>query len=254
MSVSTSPSLIQYTIASLGQAFTPGFSIQNTTDIVVTYTNATTFADTVLALNTDFFVTGSFTNGTCANPTVTLEGAGLHYAVGGKLTVQRAESFTQVTTVVDLQKFPAATLNNAWDWLCFHIQALKDRLDRVAFQQAPTSAATSPITFANRIGRLAGWDQNGLPTTYYLSQTGIQPFPAALQGAFPFYFPTITSATLHTVPTVNAPVPCMAVLVTGTGPAAYSSSFWYLVSSAATAGTGVITPDDNAALRWVEVG
>lgn len=253
MSVTTTPSLVQYTIASLGQAFTPGFAIQNTSDIVVTYTNATTYADTVLTLNTDFFVTGTFSSGVCTNPTVTLEGSGLHYAVGGKLTVQRAEGFTQPTTLVDAQQFPAATFNTAWDWIVYHVQALKDRLDRVSFQQAPTTAVNSTIPFANRLGRLAGWDDNGLPTTYFLPQTGIQPFPATLQGTFPFFFPTITASTLHTVPTADAPVPCMAILVQGTDPA-FSSSLWYLVGSSATVGTGVVQPDDDASLRWIQVG
>lgn len=246
--VTTTTSLTSYVIASLGQAFTPGFPIQNTSDFVLTYTNATTFADTVLTLNVDYFVTGTFTAGVCAAPTVTLEGTGLHYAIGGKLTVQRLNPETQPTNKTDGTKYLASTDNNAWDWLCYSIQALNDRISRALLVPA-SSTAQSPISFANRLGKLAGWDNNGNFTTYYLNTSGVLPFPATLNASFPFYFPSIGAASLSTVPTINAPVPCACMLIES-----FSSSFWQLISSSASVGSGVIQPADNSGLRWVRVG
>lgn len=170
MSVPSTQSLFQYAIAMLGQAFTPAVPIQNTSDLVVTYTAATTLLDTPLTLNVDFTVTGAFVNGVLAAPTVTLEATGLHYAVGGTLTIQRKPPATQPTTYVDGTKYPAATTNNSLDWIVYSIQALWDVAQR-CLQVAPTSGVQPSIPAATRKNALAGFDANGNATVYAYPST-----------------------------------------------------------------------------------
>lgn len=165
MSVTSTTSWFQYTIASLGQSFSPPVAIQNTSDLTVTYTNATTLADTVLTLATDYTVTGTSTNGVIAAPVVTLEATGAHYAVGGKLTIQRTAAPTQPTVYVDGQPYLAATSNNSLDWIVYQIQALYDIVRRC--MQVSASAPTQPaFTLAARKMGLAGFDVNGNATIY----------------------------------------------------------------------------------------
>lgn len=179
MSLTSVQSLFQYSIASLGQAFTPACPVQNTSDFVVTYTNAITFADTVLTLNVDYFVTGTATNGVILAPTVTLEAAGLHYASGGTLTIQRKNPFTQPTTYVDGTKYLAATANNSLDWLCYSIQALNDLVARCV-QVPSTSAVLAPLTRAARASKVIGFDSMG-QLTYYGFSGGVV-VPQSIQG------------------------------------------------------------------------
>lgn len=194
MSVVTTQSLFQYLIASLGQAFSPNCPIQNTSDFNLIYTDPTTFADTVLTLNVDFTVTGAFTAGVCSAPTVTLEASGLHYAIGGKLTIQRLTPETQPTVYVDGVKYLAAVPNNSLDWLCYSIQALYDIVNR-CLRVPASSAVQSPIPLALRKGMLAGWDASGNFTVYAASGTVVQPFPPALAPSFVTFLAAITATT-----------------------------------------------------------
>jgi len=164
MSLATTQSLFQYAIASLGQVFSPACAIQNQGDFVVWYTS-TLGVDTLLVLNTDYTVTGAATSGVILSPSVTLEGTGLHYAVGGTLTIQRKNAFTQPTAFIDGTKYLAAVQNNSLDWLCYSIQALTDISSR-CLQVSPTSPVQNPIALASRKNQLAGWDANGNFVTY----------------------------------------------------------------------------------------
>lgn len=206
MSVSTLQSLFQYAIANLGQAFTPACPIQNYSDFVLTYTNLTTLADTSLVLNVDYFVTGAFVNGVLTAPTVTLEGTGLHYAVGGQLTIQRKPPETQPTTLVDGTKYLAATTNNALDWVVYQIQALSDMLARTLRLPA-TNSVQSEIPLASRALKFLGFDANGnfalfstLPSNDQVN-TAIQNFTGGVAGCLD-YLPT-TGLSLNSILTIQ---------------------------------------------------
>lgn len=186
MSLTTTQSLFQYAIASLGQAFSPACAIQNTSDFVVTYTS-TAGVDTVLTLGVDYTVTGSATAGVITAPTVTLEAAGLHYATGGTLTIQRKAPFTQPTTYVDGVKYLAAVSNNSLDWLAYAIQALNDIAAR-SLRVPATSGAVSAMALNSRKSNLLAFDSLGnlifLPATANLtdiSQSLVLPTGATVQ-------------------------------------------------------------------------
>jgi Pectate lyase superfamily protein len=186
MSVSTTQSLFQYSIASLGQPFSPACAIQNTSDFVVTYTSKAG-VDTVLTLATDYTVTGSSSAGVIASPTVTLEGTGLHYAVGGALTIQRKPPLTQPTNFVDGVKYLASSQNNAYDWLCYAAQELYDIATR-SLRLPATSAALSEMALNSRKGMILAFDALGnlifLPSTSNLtdiSQSLVLPTGATVQ-------------------------------------------------------------------------
>lgn len=162
MSLTTTQSLAQFAVASLGQAFSVPFEIQNASDLVVTDTNRTTLLDTSLTLNTDYFVTGSAVNGVIAAPVVTLENTGLRYAIGDTLTIQRKPPGTQPTTYVDGTAYLAAVDNNSLNWIVYSIQALYDIVSRCL--QVPATSLTSavpPMGIAARENTLVGFDGSG---------------------------------------------------------------------------------------------
>lgn len=192
MSLPTTQSLFQYAIASLGQAFSPACPIQNTSDFVVWYTS-TLGVDTLLSLNVDYFVTGVAANGVITAPTVTLEGTGAHYAIGGTLTIQRKPPLTQPTTYLDGVRYLAAVQNNSLDWLAYGLQELADIVGR-CLQVPPTSVAQSPIALAVRKGMLAGWDANG-NFAAIANNGAIALWPTFLFPSAETFLPGITSHT-----------------------------------------------------------
>lgn len=260
MSVTSQTSLFQYAIASLGQAFSPAVSIQNTSDLVATYTAPTTFADTLLVLGVDYTVTGTFTNGVCTAPTVTLEAVGLHYATGGTLTIQRLPPDTQPTTLIDGTQNRAATYNNAFDWLCYSIQALNDIVAR-CLRVPATSAAQTALSLAARAGQLLGFDSSGNAVLYAVPpNVGIQPFPVALGPMFPIYLPAVqattggTSTCLDGLNIVGVPQNIVVLLSI-----ADNSEWWKLRAAvggdAGTSdGTSIVVPVTNPInMRWIRV-
>lgn len=194
MSVTSLVSLQQFTIAALGQAFTPAIAIQNTTDFVLVYTNPTTLADTPLTNVTDYTVSGTFVLGVCTAPTVTLEAVGLHYAVGGTLTIQRLPPATQPTLYTDANKYLASVPNNSLDWLCYQLQVLIEASAR-SLRVPSTSVAQTAFALAARKGMIVGFDSAGLATLYAIPSAGTQPFPIALTPSFPIFLPLVTATT-----------------------------------------------------------
>lgn len=256
MSVPSTTSLIQAAIAALGQAFNPPFSIQNYSDIALTYTNASTLADTTLVLNVDFFVTGAFTAGECPNPTVTLEPTGLHYAVGGTLTIQRLPPATQPTTFVDGTKYLAATTNAALDWLCYSVQALWDVVNR-CLRVPPSSAVQAAIALAARESMLLGFDHNGNVALYAYPTT-----PGAATGIVNnanLVGPTGGGAThLDGIDASQYALGTIIQFVLG-GMAALGAGVpapmtqYMLVTSALATGDGVVAALNVAAARWIRI-
>lgn len=195
MSLLTTQSLFQYAIAVLGQSFSPPMECQNTSDFVVTYTNPTTLADTTLTNGLDYVISGASTEGIILAPTLTLEAAGLHYATGGTLTIQRKPPATQPTTYVDGTKYPASVPNNSLNWIVYAIQALTDIASR-CLQVPATSPTQSAIALAVRKGMLAGWDASGNFTQYApVAGVGVQPFPVSLNPSYSIFLPGVTAIT-----------------------------------------------------------
>lgn len=242
MSLTGTQSLFQYAIASLGQAFTPACPVQNTSDFVLTYTSATTLLDTVLVLNVDYTVAGAATAGVILAPTVTLEATGLHYAVGGTLTIQRKNPFTQVTTIVDGTKYLAATTNNGLDWLCYSIQALNDMAAR-CLRVPPSNAALSPMILTARLGKLLGFDSSGAPQFYD---------PASAVFATGSHIETTSIAALKAV-AITGFITGQQAMVAGY----YASNdgggglFTYSSISAATDNGGTIIAPNAGSGRWL---
>lgn len=254
MSLQTTESLAQFAIATLGQAVQPPFEIQNATDFVVVYTSASTATpastDTVLVLNVDYTVSGTFTNGTNLAPTVTLEATGLHYAVGGTLTVARAPQETQELTLVDGVTTPASAWNTALNWLAYHIQALRDRVDRT-LQLSLSSAVQEAFEIAGRAGQLLGFDASG---NFALLTYPVIPAPAA-GFSFNSNLTQPTGGTSVCLDDVDASAisPGNVVCFTNkSGPANVMSAFQLTTSSAAT-GPNVVAALNNASCRWIQI-
>ena len=247
MSVTTLQSLFQYAIASLGQAYSPNCAIQNASDFVVTDTNATTLVDTVLTLNVDYTVTGPFTNGVCSAPTVTLEGTGLHYAVGDTLTIQRKPPDTQVTTFVDGTKYLAATTNNALDWLCYSVQALYDIVSR-CIQVPPTSVAQSPIPLALRKSSFLGFDASGNVTI-----NPVAPTAAAFLVNNAIVGPTGGGSTHLDGVDCTALAIGTIIQFTFGGIGAGAATQYQLTTSSATPGPGIVAALNKPSARWIQI-
>lgn len=246
MSLTTTQSLAQFAVASLGQAFNIPFEIQNASDLVVTDTNGTTSLDTALTLNTDYFVTGAATNGVILNPVVTLENTGLRYAVGDTLTIQRKPPATQPTTYVDGTKYLAATTNNALDWIVYQVQALLDIAAR-CLQVPATSAAASvpPMPLTARKNTILGFDSNGnlafLPLTTLATGFQMNTLITGLTGG------GATKLDGYDATGLTAGY-VMEFVQTGPG----ARQFQLQVSSAAT-GPTVVAALNQPTMRWISI-
>lgn len=253
MSLLTTQSLVQFAIAALGQAFNPPFEIQKTSDLIVTYTNAATLADTLLTLNVDYTVGGALTAGVILNPTVTLEATGLHYAVGGTLTIQRKPPATQPTTYQDGVNYLAAVNNTSLNWIVYSIQALYDLVNRCA-QVPPTSGVQASIPLAIRKSTLLGFDANGNFSTY----------------AYPTTPGAATNLTVNNNivgPTGGGPTHLDGIDCTpGAGPAIGSiykftlggiglghTTEWQLTTSARATAPDVVAALNLASARWIQI-
>jgi hypothetical protein len=250
VAVTSTTSLFQYAVASLGQAFSPSIPIQNATDFVVIDTNVSTLIDTVLVLNVDYFLSGTFTNGVCINPTIILEGTGLHYAVGDTLTIERAPSLTQPTTYADGVKYLAATTNNALDWLCYGLQELSDQISR-CLRVPTTSTVQTPLSIGTRKGGLLGFDVNGNAKVYAYPTT-----PGATTG--------IVSNTNLIGPTggggnhldgLDASVYSIGTIIQFTlgGIGQGQASQYQLTTSNAVAGPGIVAALNVPTARWIQI-
>lgn len=251
MPLTTLQSLFQFAIANLGQTFAPNCPIQNTSDFLVTYTNATTFVDTVLVGGVDYTVSGAFTAGVCAAPSVTLEPAGNNYAVGGTLTIQRKPPASQPTTYVDGVKYLAAVPNNSLDWLAYSIQALYDIVAR-CLQVPASSNAQTPIALALRKNNLIGFD----PATgdFRLFPYPAVPGPATgLINNMNLIGPTGGGGT-H-LDGIDASIYAIGTIMKFTmgGIGAGSSVEYQLTTSAAAVGAGVVAALNVPTARWIQV-
>lgn len=251
MSVATLQSLFKFAITNLGQIFTPPVAIQNTGDLVVIYSNATTLVDTVLVLGADYTVAGAFTAGVCPAPSVTLEPAGNNYAIGGTLTIQRKPPATQPTTYVDGTKYLAAVPNNSLDWLAYSIQALYDIAAR-CLRVPATSNAQSEMALSLRKNNLIGFD----PTTGDLRLFPYPPTPGATTGIVSnpnILGPTGGGAT-H-LDGIDASAYAIGTIIQFTlgGMGAGPAQQFQLVTSSAATGAGVVAALNVPTARWIQI-
>lgn len=260
MSVTSTLSLQKYTIASLGQAFTPAIVIQNTTDFALTYTNATTLADTALVLNVDYTVSGTFVLGVCTAPTVTLEAVGLHYAIGGQLTIQRLPPTTQPTLYTDANKYLASVPNNSLDWIVYQVQMLLEASSR-SLQVPSTSLAQAAFALAARKGMLAGFDANGNVALYAVPSGGLQPFAVALAPSFPIFLPGVTATTgggatqLDGLNITTVTQILVAILSIGDNQEIWKLRPYTSGDLNVSDGTTTVVPVTNPSnLRWIRIG
>lgn len=260
MSVTSLVSLQKYTIGSLGQAFTPSIAIQNTTDFVLVFTDAVTLLDTPLTNVTDYTVTGTSVQGVITAPTVTLEAVGLHYAVGGQLTIQRLPPATQPTLYTDMNKYLASVPNNSLDWLCYQLQVLIEASAR-SLQVPSTSVAQPAMGLAARKSKVVGFDANGQVTLLAVPSAGTQPFPSALAPSFLIFLPLVTATTGGAAThldglSVIGITQILIVILSITD----NQEVWKLRPAAggdagSSDGTTLVVPVTNPGnLRWVRIG
>lgn len=259
MSVTSLVSLQKYTIASLGQAFSPAIAIQNTTDFVIIFTDATTLLDTSLTFNVDYTVSGTFTLGVCPAPTVTLEAVGLHYAIGGQLTIQRLPPATQPTVYTDANKYLASVPNNSLDWLCYQLQVLIEASAR-SLRVPSSSVAQSAFTLSARKGMIVGFDANGLAALYTVPGA-LSLFPSALSPSAEIFLPGITATTGGGPTTLDGlNITGITAVIAVKLSLSDNNEIWKLRpatggDAGSSDGTTIVVPVTNPSnLRWIRIG
>lgn len=207
MTISSTTNKIQYTGNGVTTSFSFPYIFFATTDLQVTLHNTTTDVDVtpVPVLNGaatyDYMVSG------------TLDPATGEYLSGGnivfntappanfRVTIQRNLTFLQLITLIDNNKFPAATVNGALDRLTIFTQQLLTQQSQ-ALTQPPSDP--SPIgllpTVTTRANSVLGFDVNGDP---YAAQVGTGSFVASSY-VINTIFPLASAAAFRTALNVPA--------------------------------------------------
>lgn len=170
MPLNSTVSLIQYTVTSLGQTLAFPYYFLNNADLTVVDTNGTSLLDASLTLGTDFTVANA---GNPAGGSITLEGTGLHYAIGDTITIARVPVLTQPTNYQDGTAYPAAVDNVTSDWIVMQVQSLRDAIKRclqLPLSGSPGSVPAMPLTL--RANNVIGFDSNGNLAFYGNSAIG----------------------------------------------------------------------------------
>lgn len=122
MTLSTLTSRISYPGAGSTGPFAYPFKIFADADLLVTK-RSSAGVETILALTTDYTVTGALS----ASGTVTLTTA---LAVGETIVIRRSPTLSQSTSIRNLGSYFAATHEDTFDRLTMQLQSLQDQLDR----------------------------------------------------------------------------------------------------------------------------
>jgi len=134
--VTTETTRVAYTCNGTSTTYAYTFPVLEDADLLVIKTLTATGAESMLALTTDYTVTGS--GGTSGNVVLT---AGSKCASGYTLTIMRNMEVTQETDYIDGESFSAESLEDALDKSAMIQQQIKEELGRV-----PKLPKTSTIT------------------------------------------------------------------------------------------------------------
>lgn len=162
MSVAVETTKVSYAGTGVVGPYTYPFKIWVDSDLMVIKTDALG-VETVLALNTDYTVSGA---GITTGGTVMLTAV---LPAGSTLTLMRVHPYLQSQNYTSLEAITATSLNNALDKLDHQIQQLKERTDR-AFSLPRSSLVSGPLYLAPGASKLIGWDA---------SATALQNYPTA---------------------------------------------------------------------------
>jgi len=163
MSVAVETTKVSYAGTGVVGPYTYPFKIWVDSDLMVIKTDALG-VETVLALNTDYTVSGA---GITTGGTVMLTAV---LPAGSTLTLMRVHPYLQSQNYTSLEAITATSLNNALDKLDHQIQQLKERTDR-SFQVPRSSTATGPIYLEPKANWLIGWDSLGTGLKNYPTTT-----------------------------------------------------------------------------------
>jgi hypothetical protein len=141
MTVATSISRMEYLGNGTTDTFPYTFKIYASSNLVVTQTDIASGVDTLLALTTDYTVTGV---GSDSGGSVVLVAGNL--AAGQGLTIRRVLEIVQETIYTEGDNFPSQSHEDALDKACMIDQQLQEQADRsLHFPEGSTAAATLPI-------------------------------------------------------------------------------------------------------------
>jgi hypothetical protein len=153
MTVSSTINREQYATNGVTTAFTIHFPFFQASDVNAIFV-ASGGAETVLALDADFTITG----GSGAGGMLTTSVAP---ASGGTLTIYRDIPFTQEDDYVEDDPLPADTLEHGFDRAAMRDQQLKDAQDRALTFPVTTPAGASTDVPAPAPDKYLGWNSAG---------------------------------------------------------------------------------------------
>ncbi|MEW5726014.1 MAG: hypothetical protein AB1896_23095 [Thermodesulfobacteriota bacterium] len=155
MTISSSTSKNQY-VATGGTGYDYTFKIFQDSDLRVFTTDPGTGADTELALNSDFTVSGA---GDQNGGRVSLAAAP---PAGYTVTVLRSVAYTQEVDLVDNDPFHAETVEGALDRLTMLAQQLLEASERTVRLSPTSQAAPEDVVLPEPDpGKALGWDTTG---------------------------------------------------------------------------------------------
>jgi hypothetical protein len=153
MTVSSTINREQYATDGVTTAFTVHFPFFNDTDVNAIVVSGAG-VETVLALNTDFSVTG----GSGAGGTLICN---IAPASGGTLTLYREIPFTQEDDYVEDDPLPADTLEGGFDRAAMRDQQLLDAVNRALIAPVTVPAGFSGVLPTPQADFLIGWNGTG---------------------------------------------------------------------------------------------
>ena len=150
--VSTETTRVAYTCNGVLTSYAYTFKVLADADLLVIKKATATSAETTLALNTDYTVTGAGTSG--GNVVLT---AGSKCGSGYTLTILRNMAATQTTDYVDGEAFSAESLEAAIDKATIVLQQQKEQIGRAP--KLPKTSTITDIALPNpTAGSYIGWN------------------------------------------------------------------------------------------------
>ena len=161
MSITNETSKIVYAMNGTTTTFAFPYAFYASTDLVVTKFTTATGATSVLALNTDYTVSGVAPYPSGANVVLVSDFGSSAY----KLVIQRVEPLNQLTTYPESGAFPSKTHEYCLDKLVLIAQQLQEIISRAILNNI---SATTGFTLPDPVaGYILGWNSTATALTNY---------------------------------------------------------------------------------------
>lgn len=197
MTVSNTNNTMRYTGGG-GTTLPYTFQIYAQTDLVVKKVLTSTGAETLLALTTDYTVTGVGVSG--GGNVVLVSDPGATYTI----VIQRSLALTQGTHYVPNDPFPATSHETALDRLTFISQQIQEQVDRCVKIGSANSGITLTLPKPTA-GSSIGWSSDGLSLINITPDTSAAAASAAAAAASASTAAASQAAAAASAATINLP-------------------------------------------------